>query len=371
MRFLISFNDERKAYACTNYFNEHGIASMYEASEKVYSIWVIEEDDYEKARVALEKFETLGPEDRLRLEKPKTVVAPKMTPRGGKPQLRVRMQQIPTPRRVPHPFTHLLIAICALLFIWNSIQQAKLVKKEGPIAAEIGLTELQKDLLFDYPRCYDALEQTLEKYPIKSLEELNQLPPEAQKAYTEAEKCPAWKGAIDIVMGQGSFHAPMFEKIGKGEIWRFITPTFLHRDFLHILFNMAWLIILGKMIEERAGKLRMLFLVLIIGVISNVAQYLMGGPYFLGFSGVVVGMAGFIWMRQKISPWEGYPLSQGTLLFLFLFVVAMLVLEGISFSLQLFGIQGIIGNIANTAHITGGVVGLILGRIPLFSRSPS
>jgi len=54
MRFLISFNDERKAYACTNYFNEHGIASMYEASGKIYSIWIIEEDDFEKAKAALE-----------------------------------------------------------------------------------------------------------------------------------------------------------------------------------------------------------------------------------------------------------------------------------------------------------------------------
>lgn len=376
MRFLTSFPEERKAYACANYFTEQGIHAMYESAGGTYSLWIVDEDDVERAQLALDKFEALGPEERARLEKPKALPVPKIAPqtplKGGRPELRVRLAQIEMRKKpVPHPLTHILIALCAILFIWNSLQESKLIKDEGSLAAEIGLTPLQKDLLFDYPSCYGVLEETMNKYPLKSFSEIQTQSPEVQQAYAAAEHCPAWKGFMAIFLKEGSIQAPMFEKLRKGEIWRIFTPTLLHRDFLHILFNMAWLLILGKMIEERAGKFRMIFLTLIVGIVSNFAQYLMGGPYFLGFSGVIVGMAGFIWMRQKLSPWEGYPLSQGTLLFLFLFVIAMVALEVISLSLQAFGIQGIIGNIANTAHIVGGLTGLLLGRIPLFSRSPS
>ena len=109
-------------------------------------------------------------------------------------------------------------------------------------------------------------------------------------------------------------------------------------------------------------------MILIIGVIANVAQYMMSGPYFLGFSGVVVGLAGFIWVRQKIAPWEGYPLQRGTILFLLLFVIAMFGLELLTFILQLFSVIQITPNIANTAHVIGGLVGILLGRMSFFSR---
>jgi GlpG protein len=163
----------------------------------------------------------------------------------------------------------------------------------------------------------------------------------------------------------------LFEKIRQGEFWRLFTPCLLHRDFLHILFNMVWVWILTKQIEERLRIWKICLMILIIGVISNTVQYFVSGPYFLGFSGVVVGMAGFIWMRQKIAPWEGYPLQRSTILFLLFFVVAMFALELITFSLQLFSVIQISPNIANTAHIIGGIVGILLGRMPFFSRGPS
>jgi GlpG protein len=131
---------------------------------------------------------------------------------------------------------------------------------------------------------------------------------------------------------------------------------------------MAWLFILGRQIEERISRWRMILMILIIGVVANVAQYLMDGPFFLGFSGVIVGMAGFIWMRQKHAPWEGYPLQRATSVFIFLFVLAMFALELVGFSLQFFSVTSLSPNIANTAHIVGGVLGLLFGRYSFFSR---
>ena len=131
---------------------------------------------------------------------------------------------------------------------------------------------------------------------------------------------------------------------------------------------MLWLFILGRQIEERVGKFRYLLLSLIIGVGSSVAQYLMSGPFFLGYSGIITGMVGFIWMRQKIAPWEGYPLQKPVIIFITVFVLAMLALEIILMTLQFFHVVEINATIANTAHIIGALMGMALARLPFFER---
>jgi GlpG protein len=179
------------------------------------------------------------------------------------------------------------------------------------------------------------------------------------------EQKPLWSG----ILGNNSPNAEMFTKIREGQIWRLFSPCVMHRDFLHILFNMIWVLILGKQLEQRLRPWRYVALMLIIGVLSNIAQYLISGPLFLGYSGIVVGMAGFIWVRQKIAPWEGYPLQKSTLIFLLLFVIAMFALEVGSFVLEHLHVLNLSANIANTAHIAGGIIGIILGYIPFLARS--
>ncbi len=380
MRFLTSFNDERKAFACINYLHEKGIEAIYEPAGRpgsnTFSLWVIDEDDFEKAQEALVHFEQLGADEALRFERPKAAPIAKLLT-NDKDTLKVELERHPPSRRRRYALTHCLIALCVFFFFWNLLQESDLVQKEGTIALQVGLTPLQRDLFYDFPNCYTKLDELMKEHPMKSVEEIGQLPPNIKAQFDAVEHCPYWKGAFDIFFekiktGKGSFSsAPLFEKIREGQIWRVFSPCLLHKDFLHILFNMAWVLILGRMIEERAGKWRMLLLIAIIGCISNTAQYLMSGPYFLGFSGIACGMVGFIWMRQRRCPWEGYPLSSGTTLFLVFFVVAMLLLQFVSIGLDFFGIPGIASMIANTAHIVGGLTGILLANIPLFSRSPT
>ena len=80
-----------------------------------------------------------------------------------------------------------------------------------------------------------------------------------------------------------------------------------------------------------------------------------------------MGMACFIWVRQKVAPWEGYPLPKAKILFLVVYVLAMLGLQIFSSSMELLGKATFSANIANTAHISGGITGAILGKIPYFS----
>jgi GlpG protein len=43
-------------------------------------------------------------------------------------------------------------------------------------------------------------------------------------------------------------------EILHGQIWRLVTPAFLHAGLMHILFNMLWLKDLGSLIEARLGS---------------------------------------------------------------------------------------------------------------------
>lgn len=131
------------------------------------------------------------------------------------------------------------------------------------------------------------------------------------------------------------------------QIWRYVTPIFLHFNVLHILFNMSWLRTLGNAIEFVRGTRRFLALVLFIAIVSNLAQLLLNGPAFGGMSGVDFGLIGFMWMRGKTQPQQGLALPQEQV------VMSML--------WMLLCIGGAFGPIANTAHVAGLIAGMLVG----------
>ena len=142
---------------------------------------------------------------------------------------------------------------------------------------------------------------------------------------------------------------PGFQSILHGQVWRLITPIFIHFGFLHLLFNMMWLKDLGGIIENKQSGWYLLSQVLVIGALSNVGQYLVSGPSFGGMSGVVYGLLGYIWIRGKFDPGSGFYLHRTIVIWMIGWFLLCL--------------TGLIGHVANTAHAVGLVTGMAWGFI--------
>lgn len=364
MRLIGTFPTENEAYVFYSFLLKEGIQNIYEASpEKNYRVWIYDEDDLDVANEWLKtyhenpadpRFQNLG----LPLASPKPAEVAALEEEKFQPIQAVKIKE----RSFSLILSSMVILLCSFLFFWNNFQEEAIYKKAGPIGVEIGMTPLMKTFFFDEPASYQYIQEAIDTYPLKDYKDLKEIPAGAVALIKKAEETLSWKGILSAAS------APMFVKIREGQVWRLFTPCLMHRDFLHILFNMTWAWVLLRQIETRLAKYKICLLVLAIGIVSNIAQYLMSGPYFLGFSGVVVGLAGFIWMRQKKAPWEGYPLKKGMILFMVVFILAMFALELFTLGLKLFSSVEMTPNIANTAHIVGGLTGIFLGRVPFFAR---
>ncbi len=143
------------------------------------------------------------------------------------------------------------------------------------------------------------------------------------------------------------FVRPYFVEIQQGQLWRLVTPIFLHFGILHVLFNMLWLYTLGNQIERRGGRRQLVALVLAIAVASNVGQYIVAGPAFGGFSGVVYGMLGYVWIMAQFQPASGYVMDRFTIGFMLVWL--------------LLGLSGMFAGMANAAHLFGLLSGVLWG----------
>lgn len=372
MRRLAKLDDEKKGYALAQFLEREGIKidvskQVDLAGKPTIEIWVESEDDMEMASHWHQEFEK-SPEDMRFQVTPKEVVTSNEDTNTSDAPLK-------GPTRVPPPFqpkrrkvTSLFLGLCVFIFCFNLFTTWG--KKEP--AYQLELTPTYLALIYDVPARLEKLVQFYDKYKINSYEKLNHLNKEEQAAFDKVVATPSWSGIYDYFVdskhAKQNLSAPMFVKIRQGQFYRVITPCFMHAGVIHILFNMLWLLLLGPAIERRIKLYKYILLTLILGLVSNTAQYLVSGPLFVGYSGIICGLAGFIFSRQRVAPWEGYPLPKSTFIFLSVYVLVLLVMSVLSLFLAKFSITQVPINIANTAHITGGVVGLILGRLPFFSK---
>ncbi|MFP6854214.1 MAG: rhomboid family intramembrane serine protease [Opitutales bacterium] len=133
----------------------------------------------------------------------------------------------------------------------------------------------------------------------------------------------------------------------SGEIWRLVTPIFLHFTILHFIFNMMWVFELGGMIENRKGIGFLVTFVLLTAIISNIGQYVSSESYFGGMSGVVYACFGFAWMKGRLDPGDGIGVPSSTVFIMMGWFVLC--------------IANVIPDIANAAHAVGLAMGMLWG----------
>ncbi len=144
-------------------------------------------------------------------------------------------------------------------------------------------------------------------------------------------------------------------EILHGQIWRLITPIFVHADFrqgagiMHLVFNVLCIFSLGGVLESRRGSGWFLSFVLLVAALSNTGEYLVSDHLFGGLSGVVYGFLGYIWIKGKFDPNSDLALPQQTVVMMLAWYFLCLV--------------HISPNVANMVHTVGLLTGMAWGYL--------
>ena len=136
---------------------------------------------------------------------------------------------------------------------------------------------------------------------------------------------------------------------GIASVWHSISPIFLHFGIEHLIFNSLSCWYLGSILERKLSAISYLSLVIILALVSNYSQLWVSGPLFGGLSGVVYGLIGFAFVYQLF--YRPLAIPKG------LFYLAIgWILFGLT---PVFAWIGL-GNMANTAHVSGLICGAFL-----------
>ena len=162
-----------------------------------------------------------------------------------------------------------------------------------------------------------------------------------------------------------------FASLRKGELWRVVTPMFMHGDTMHLAFNMLMIYFLGSIIERLHGSLFLAVIALVTHVAGMALQVMLPGadamPWFLerlagtpkviGASGAVCGLFGFLWIRPYVD--ESYPVRMMPI------NIAMILGFIVFAMLPIFDLR-----VANGAHLGGLIAGMAIAPLLPAGRSP-
>ncbi|MDP1835994.1 MAG: rhomboid family intramembrane serine protease [Chlamydiales bacterium] len=391
MRLLCTIENDSQGLEFSQFLKNQGIAndcevlSVSDWGSETYGnrfcrIWIVDEDQVAQAEKFHEEF-LANPTDPKFKEKQPNLIKQILEPEAQKAVAKEGLAKIQKAAsswqsQPVGAITLWLMILCTFLFIWGATTMvSRTVPAELAPIAYLTSSPIHQELLYDYPKAYEIVDRLVRLYDLGQEDRVeNSLPPEASYLLEQYHNTPIWNGLypklVLALKGQKDkidWNQPVFEKIREGEVWRTITPSFLHTDLIHLFFNVIWLLVLGKQIEHRIGAGRYILFIIIAAIFSNTLQYLMGGPLFMGFSGVVCAMLGFIYMRQRLAAWEGYQLQRVTLGFLAFFIFTMLAIQVVSFFGEVYWNMHLAPRIANTAHLAGLAMGLLMGKLDYFA----
>jgi len=418
MRCLLTTQNLELTIAISHVLSNTGIAHSIETatnldwSQETYgdaksTIWIENEEDIVLAKQILAKFLSNPQKIRQEFEKahphilhPEENTLSLSEKKASSSHFQLHEDEIGSrklPRFQSHPITCslviLLCAIYALIVVFPGATVSFSLQGNSPSIQTLSAhSPIEKICLFDYPEAWKTLDKVIESlskesYNTNFSHNLTPFLPIFQKI-ENSSRIPYWKGIVSVIETHHSNspqsdswisrQAPMFEKIRQGQIWRSLSPALLHASFVHLIFNAMWVLLLLPALESISRKtslMRLIFVLGVIALVSNISQYLMSGPNFVGFSGVVSGIAGYLasthsQIEMNSIP-AGFRVEKSTLRFLKAFIFG---LAGVScFILMLEFMWGIFIplGIANTAHVTGWMTGSLLGQQNVLSTNRS
>ena len=274
MRLIGSLNDEQQAERFTAFLIVNGIPAHVDQDSDRWEIWIKDEDQVETARAELDVFNANPQDPKFAgvIEKAKSKLAAERQQRKlhQKNVVNVR-DQWPAANQYRAPLTMALIVLSVVTFFLTAF----------------GRDNFQESVVF----------RALSFTSVLASDVSPDVDPDSL-----ALRCAS---------------------LLKFEIWRVVTPIFIHYNVMHILFNMIMLYQLGRVIEHRYRTWSFALMVLAIAVISNIFQAVMplsldgSAPgytatrmyvahNFGGMSGVVFGLFGFIWMKSVFDRASGF-----------------------------------------------------------------
>lgn len=183
-----------------------------------------------------------------------------------------------------------------------------------------------------------------------------------------------WGYAVSQIDWLEVYGARFNTAIRAGELWRFITPLFLHGSIPHIFFNMYALLSIGTFMERQLGRGRFTLLYFLGGFAGNVFSFLLTGEngYSVGASTAVFALIGaqviFFYQNRELFGGQARKAIGNTV-----FIIAINLFIGLSPGIDNWGhIGGLLGGVIFTWF--AGVRWMIVGMPPemtLFDRRES
>ncbi len=151
---------------------------------------------------------------------------------------------------------------------------------------------------------------------------------------------PAWF----MVPGKG-----FFDITSPVSYFRLFSHIAGHANWEHLLGNFAIILLIGPILEEKYGSPAILFMILVTALVTGIINSFL-------FSGALLGASGVAFMMILLAPFTNT--KKGEIPMTFILIIALYLVKEVFRSFQN-------NNIAEFAHIAGGICGSVFGFIRL------
>ncbi|MEZ6122373.1 MAG: rhomboid family intramembrane serine protease [Planctomycetaceae bacterium] len=351
MRQLATLSDQHQAMRLASYLAVQGIEATADEEDGEWVIWIHRDDDRDRSKQILEEYLQNPTDERYEAaeRKVRNVLreAERLNQQVRRPAERLKKRWAGSWWH-SYPATYIMIGLCGFVVALCTEWHPPKIDASGmPEFCNRQDSVVLNFLVMGNRQSNVALQKSLQIHLAEMIR--------------DDLKHGVMPEDMHFEMNQKLFSLAALDSLKalllSGELWRPVTPAFIHLNLLHLLMNMMAFRNLGCAVEFYRGTGRYLVLCLILAVGSHVTQFLWSGPNFGGMSGVLFGLLGYIWMKGRTDPRQALALTSRGITFTFFWLILCM--------------TGAMGNIANGAHLGGFVLGAIIGgRKALWKKLP-